>query len=116
MQRGHGDRGGLLVGGVPFSVKFMDQVFEGGDECDGLCHGAREEIEISARLPTHRQLRTLFHEVIHAALFVSGQAENLSENQEEAIVLSLEYMLWGIVEFRPEILETLGWESELESE
>jgi len=41
MQRGHGDRGGLLVGGVPFSVKFMDQVFEDGDECDGLCHGAR---------------------------------------------------------------------------
>jgi len=110
MQRRHGDSGRILIGGVPFEVKFQDQLFEGGDECDGLTHGAREEIEISSRLPTHRQLRTLFHEVIHGALYVSGQAESLAERQEEAIVLALEYKLWGLVEFRPEILEELGWE------
>jgi hypothetical protein len=112
MQREHGDSGRIFIGGVPFVVKFQDQVFFDGDECDGLTHGAREEIEISSRLPAHRQLRVLFHEVVHSALHVSGQTENLTSSQEEAVVSALEYKLWGIVEFRPEILEGLGWEVE----
>jgi hypothetical protein len=33
---------------------------------------------------------TLLHEIIHGILYISGQAETLSEHQEEGLVIALE--------------------------
>jgi hypothetical protein len=39
----------------------------------------------------------LFHEIIHAALHLSGAGEGLTFNKEESIVLALEYALFQFV-------------------
>jgi len=105
----HGELHSLDIGGVPFNIRFQDQLFVEGDECDGVCHGAREEIEISSRMAGHRQARTLFHEIIHACFVTGGISQILKEDVEEAIVQCLEYKLWPIVDFRPEIKDRLEW-------
>jgi hypothetical protein len=40
---------------------------------------------------------TLFHEMIHAALFLSGAGEGLTYTKEESIVQCLEYALFQFV-------------------
>lgn len=39
----------------------------------------------------------LFHEVIHAALYLSGNSQGLSNNREESIVLALEHAIFPLI-------------------
>lgn len=52
-------------------------------------------IRISLKHDVDKVHLTLFHESVHAALYLSGQAELLSEKHEEAIVLLMENAFAG---------------------
>ncbi len=107
--KSHKDSYTLPIGGVPFKVSFQDKVFDEGDECDGLTSGSEEKIEICSTLPGHKQARVTFHEIIHSCLHVGGVTQILKGDQEEAVVQCLEYMLWPLVDLRPEIKDKLDW-------
>ena len=47
-------------------------------------------IKISSKLDYNAACETLFHEMMHAAFFISGQNELLKPSHEEAIVRMLE--------------------------
>jgi hypothetical protein len=40
----------------------------------------------------------LFHEMLHAALYISGASEGLTYNKEESIVLALEHAMFPFFE------------------
>lgn len=69
----------------------------------GDTYGETEGIErtIKVDLAKHHSQEqvasTLFHEVIHAVLHVSGQSELLKGKQEEALVVALEHGLSPII-------------------
>ena len=56
------------------------------------------KIKISSKLEYNVACETLFHEVIHAAFFVSGQSELLKDSHEEAIIRMLEKALMPFVD------------------
>lgn len=54
----------------------------------------RREIRLSAKcLRLNQATETLVHEMIHVALGLSGQDELMSEQQEEALVRAMDYLL-----------------------
>lgn len=81
----------VTIGGVCFKVVLAD--------CDGCGEfdATAETITISAGDSYGAQRKTLFHEALHAALYVSGQSERLSPKQEESLVVALEHSLWPLV-------------------
>jgi hypothetical protein len=58
-------------------------------------------IDISTEYPLDVQWSAFLHEVIHAALGVSGQSEGLKDTKEEGIVLALENALAPLFQFKP---------------
>ena len=56
----------------------------------GDCDTSRRYIRINASDSPGVQIRTLFHEKLHAILGISGVSNLLSEEVEEAIVVALE--------------------------
>lgn len=60
----------------------------------------RRTIVINGSYPLEAQWQTLFHETLHAALYLSGQAEGLTGAKEEAIVIAIENSLWPIISFK----------------
>lgn len=77
--------------GLNISVKLknLKSVF-GEFKGDSRC------IEIDKSQSIDEQVSTLFHEMIHAALFVSGHSEMLKLKHEEAIIRALEH---GLIEY-----------------
>ncbi len=57
------------------------------------------EIRIHQNSTKENANNTLFHECIHAALYISGQKELLSADQEEALVRAIEHGLAHLVDF-----------------
>ena len=85
----------LSVMGIPFEVQLKDKVIVDGEkeECAGVTYGAYRRIEISREECKTEELMnsTLIHEYCHAVLYVTGQSETLSEEQEEGIVVAMEH-------------------------
>jgi hypothetical protein len=92
----------IRIGGYPWQI-----VIEPGlcDEEKGLVQGETDVvhriIKLNGDLPPHIQLQTLWHECIHAALYITGKSELMDHMQEEALVLALEYSLYPLI---PEIM------------
>lgn len=80
----------FLVGGHKVDVEIDPKMGES-------LHGSylNKKIKINPFLNEIEQ--TLFHELIHAALDISGQSEHLTEEQEEAIVKSIEMMIGHLI-------------------
>lgn len=56
-------------------------------------HGLYHDKKISIN-PFHKEVEsTILHELLHAALDISAQNEHLNEDQEEALVRSIENMI-----------------------
>jgi Zn-dependent peptidase ImmA (M78 family) len=85
----------VTVMGVAFEVKFKEKLTEDGDECYGLTDGAARTIEISTALNKTEDMKasTLVHEYCHAVLYVTGQSETLTTEQEEGLVIAFEHAL-----------------------
>lgn len=71
----------------------------------GDCDIGKREVRIKESLPPHLQYQTLWHEMVHAALGISGVAEMLATAEgdcrmEEAVVVALEHALFPYCSFR----------------
>ena len=79
--------------GTEFKVDYTTKLAK--DEY-GHTIGNDRSIKIKSALKGEILKATLIHEVCHAILHCSGQSENLTEEQEEAIVVALEHGLTPI--------------------
>jgi hypothetical protein len=85
----------LDILGHRFKIEYSNEAINGNlaGACDG--HGRK----IYVWLAPDWQL-TLFHEMVHAVLFLTGHSFRMSESEEEALVRALEHGLGPI--FFPE--------------
>jgi len=67
------------------------------DETQGFYDPSRRLIRV---LDEEGWEATLFHELVHAVLSITGHTETLGEKAEEAIVRALEHGLAPLVRFR----------------
>lgn len=81
----------ITVLGQTFQIRLVPSVDD-----DGTCDGPNRMITVSETQTQAEADSTLLHEIIHAALFVSGHAETLGDDREEGIVLALEHALNGL--------------------
>lgn len=81
----------VVVLGQAFKIRLMPAVDD-----DGSCDGPRRLIQVSEEQDQEAADSTLLHEIIHAALFVSGHAETLGNEREEGLVLVLEHALHAL--------------------
>jgi len=81
----------LDIMGTTFRIVQVKKIDK--DDSMGECEPLQRTIKIKAGLNDEMFESTLLHEVIHAILTITGQAEYLKHEQEEAIVLALEHGL-----------------------
>jgi hypothetical protein len=82
----------IMVLGVPFQVEMIDCLETVPDDEEptwGDTEGFKRRIRINSQQDTRRQWTTLYHEFLHAALYVIGS--NLGDEVEEMVVQSLEH-------------------------
>ena len=82
--------------GIPFKVTYVAKIDK--ENSMGESNGAERRIKIQKGLDTSIEEATLMHEIIHSILYLTGQAEQLNEDQEEGLVLALEHGLSQIYE------------------
>ena len=78
----------LSIGGEKFKVSYEDI------EDFGQTHFDKKLIVIRKGLSKEDSKRTLFHEAIHAALFMSGISFTFEGGQEEAVVRALDNIFY----------------------
>jgi Zn-dependent peptidase ImmA (M78 family) len=66
------------------------------EDLHGFYSSEDKLIVINSNYPIESQQQTLFHEILHASLFISGTKFLLDNKQEEAIVRALESALYPI--------------------
>jgi Zn-dependent peptidase ImmA (M78 family) len=88
----------IKIGGYVFAVKYVaDLKDDQGQPLHGETDTSTRVIKINTNDSHDMQAQTLFHECLHAALYVTGQASVLSEAAEEGIVLAIDHMLWPLL-------------------
>ena len=95
----------LTIGHMNYSVLPMREDDDLAAAAFGYCDNEERRIRIAADQPPMRQLETLLHEVLHAALFEYG-LRTLPE--EERIVLALGAALAGIIRNNKNFLPVLA--------
>lgn len=91
----------VMIFGTKFEVKECKIDAGADEEIYGECRGHDRIIKIQVGQSPASQRRTLFHECIHAAFFVGGLSEMLSEVKgelEEAVVICLENAFSDIID------------------
>ena len=88
--------------------KFVVRACKLPKNLQGDCDIGKREIRIKESLSPKLQYQTLWHEMIHAALGISGVAEMLATAEgdcrmEEAVVVALEHALFPYCLFRGEL-------------
>lgn len=69
-----------------------------GVRVDGLSNHEDRWIKVDAALGPRKAQQTLFHEILHVTLRLSGHDEMLQERHEEALVCCLEHSLFHLVD------------------
>jgi hypothetical protein len=93
----------IPIMGIPFTITFPVKV-DKKDNHVGESDGTERTIKVKKSLTDDVKRSTLLHEILHSILYVTGQAENLTEKQEEAIVLALEHGLDPLVTLKEEYI------------
>lgn len=95
----------IRVGGVDFELQYVPNLREDNQNLHGDTNISTRIIRINSSDSKQMQAQTLFHECMHAALYVTGQTERLEEEEEEGIILALDHMLWPLL---PELVERMN--------
>jgi len=74
-------------------LKVIHEPLAESDEVWGKFDSDTMTIHLCDSLTPDRRESVLLHEVIHAALFITGHSELMEERKEEALVLALEHAL-----------------------
>jgi len=96
----------VSIMGIPFKFEYVDKISSEGEHLAGITHPSDRKIQVSTKDNESAELResTALHEIIHGILYVTGQSELLTSEQEESIVVAIEHGLHGIVDFKEGIL------------
>ena len=86
--------------GIAFAIKYVEVLEKTEDDNYGEMCGAERIIKIKKSLTNAQKFVTIFHETIHAVLYISGQSETLTDEQEEGLVLALEHGLWPLIKLK----------------
>lgn len=87
----------MMVLGHRVNIRYQPPPKHDDDKLLGMFDGDQMTIWVDPDLSEDAKRVCLFHELIHAALWISGTGFLLSENQEEAIVRALESALHPIL-------------------
>lgn len=93
----------VKIGATTYKVKYVPGLLDpdDGKPLFGLTDTTYRMILINADMPLERQEQILFHECMHAALYETGQSQNINnEDLEEAICLAMESSLWPVFKYR----------------
>lgn len=85
----------VTIGGKVITIVYSAENCS-GDDYYGWFDSANMRIFINPKESLNIQESTLFHECLHAALFISGTKHLLKGKEEETVVRSLESMLHGL--------------------
>jgi len=98
--------GTVSVMGINFTLEYVDKVSHEGEHVSGLTQGSDRKISVSLTENSTKELResTSFHELLHAILYVTGQSEMLTTEQEEALVVAVEHGVLQFMDFKPGFL------------
>lgn len=80
----------VRIHGQWISINYKDAIVFEDDEAAGLFHPYSMSIDINLEFDFKTQMRTIIHEVIHAAFEKSTIGQFYTSKQEEAICLLLE--------------------------
>ncbi len=82
----------VTILGQRFTVEHVVNLFVEGEQCEGACYVSERLIKLDdyLRFQPARYKRVLKHELMHAALRVSGIAEMMDLKMEEAICVLAE--------------------------
>ena len=83
----------IPIGGWKWKIKLVSGLKE-KEGAHGDTDIENRIIRIDASVPIEEQKQILFHECLHAVLFLGGQTEDISEEKEEALVRCIENLLW----------------------
>lgn len=89
----------LPIMGIPFKITYPVKV-DKKDKHVGESDGVGRTIKIKKGLADEVKTSTILHEIIHSILYVTGQSERLTDEQEESLVLALEHGLHPLYELR----------------
>tara|TARA_R110002020_G_scaffold368536_3_gene580353 strand:+ start:3942 stop:4229 length:288 start_codon:yes stop_codon:yes gene_type:complete len=82
----------VTILGQRFTVEHVQNLLVEGERCEGACYVSERVIKLDdyLRFQESRYNRVLRHELMHAALRVSGLAELMELKMEEAICVLAE--------------------------
>lgn len=83
----------VTVLGHKLAVKVVEHLEDEGHELLGAFNAETKTIYLIKGCDKS----VFFHEIIHAALYFSGQTEGLSASREESIALALEHAIFPLV-------------------
>jgi hypothetical protein len=83
----------VTVLGHKIAVKVVDHLEDSGQDLLGAYNPEKKTIYLTRGVDKS----VLFHEVIHAAIYLSGNSEGLSSAREEGLVLALEHALFPLI-------------------
>lgn len=102
----------VYVLGERFRVELVPKLHdEDGEELAGDTVGFNKRIRINADYDTPRKWQILMHEILHAALHVSGPGEVIDDDMEECVVQSLEHALTQFIKVHGrQLIKAIGTE------
>lgn len=78
----------LDIMGITFTIKEQEEIYYEGVACNGLCKPDQATILLKSDLPKSVKQMVLWHEIMHATLYLSG-FENLYENEQLCNLLAI---------------------------
>ena len=84
----------VTVLGHKIKIRVIKNLIDDGDDLLGAFNSENMTIFLLKRPNWHH---VLFHELLHASIYLSGAGEGMSINKEESIVLALEHAIFPLI-------------------
>lgn len=99
--------GDIVIGPIRFRVEVSD-IKDIGSDSYGVTIKEKQKIIIASDLGDDVAIETLFHEILHAVLFVSGADYNMSDDEEESLISSISPYIVQILKSNKKLLKLIG--------
>lgn len=95
----------IMVMGKTIDIKYVKKVDK--QDSMGECNGPERLIKIRDSLQGEQLDDTILHEIIHQIIYLSGQGEHLTDEQEEGLVLAISTGLLPLIKLNLKDLSDL---------
>ena len=83
----------ISIYGYDVEILYCTVMPKGYDDTFGITYHNEKRIYINLDQPRDEMERTVFHEICHMVLFLSGHKYAMEDGQEEAVIRALEHGL-----------------------